>query len=136
MIRALLAAAVILCAFPVRAQVGRAPAIEKDEPSCVCDRGGFKPITDKAVAVQEYWQARRKVKMSTMIAGTAMLFNLLTQNQNAMARNVQDHEVVRSEMFRAKARAEALDALKVTGDDLDGEIEIKLKKGVDYEIEP
>jgi len=51
-----------------------------------------------------------------------------------MQESTETYDRARSEMYAAKSKAESLGALKVTGDDIDGEIEIKLKKGVDYTL--
>jgi hypothetical protein len=127
MTRSMLVAALLAAPFAAHAQKA---------PSCVCDSPGFHAITPKAEAAAEYWQARRKAKVSTIVSGTAVLFSLLGSNQNAMAGAIEEHEKIRSEMFAAKAKAEKLGALKVTGDDLDGgKIEFKLEKGVDYSLD-
>ncbi|UPT72844.1 MAG: hypothetical protein M0D55_13050 [Elusimicrobiota bacterium] len=131
--------AVATFALPVRAQVAVQPApaapAEKPSPKCVCDQPGFKPITPGAVAVAEYWQARRKTKISAVVGGFGAIFSLLSQNPNTMREATEGYDAARREMWAAKSRAEAAGALIVRGDDLDGDIEIKLVKGVDYVIE-
>lgn len=111
-----------------------AAPVEKPKATCVCDNPSFKPLTDKARAVEAYWTARRKTKIATVVGGTGALLSLLFQNLNGMRESTETYDRARSEMWSAKAKAESLGALKVTGDDMDGDIEIKLKKGVDYTL--
>ncbi len=125
--------------MPLQAQVVAAPSGTPAvppvaKPSCPCDNPNFKPLTDKARAAEAYWNARRKVKVSTVISGTAALFSLLLQSQQGLNEATQSYDHARSEMWEAKATAEKLGALKVTGDDIDGTIEFKLVKGVDYTL--
>lgn len=133
-----LALAALMLVSTASAQVSRAPADPvspiKVKPTCVCDQPNFKPLTDKAVAVEAYWTARRKTKIAAVVGGTGVLLSLLFQSQNGMRESTESYDRARSEMWAAKAKAESLGALKVTGDDLDGEIEIKLEKGVDYTL--
>lgn len=127
---------------PARAQVVVAPSSEpvqapaKPKPSCPCESGQFKPLTDKARAVDEYWKARRKVKISAVISGTGMLLSLIARDGQSLQESVAAHDRARQELFEARRKAEALDALKVTGDDIDGDIEFRLEKGVDYTLAP
>lgn len=138
----LLAVALLCASAPLRAQVAApappsaesAPA--KPKPSCPCDSGGFKPLTEKAAAVQEYWKARRKVKISVVVSGTGLMLSLLARDGQALQESVAAHDRALEEMRRARRKAEELGALKVTGDDLDGEIEFRLEKGVDYTLAP
>lgn len=133
-----LALAALMLASTVSAQVSRAPADPVSpiipKPTCVCDQPNFKPLTDKAVAVEAYWTARRKTKIAVVVGGTGVLLSLLFQSPQGMQESTESYDRARSEMWAAKAKAEKLGALKVTGDDLDGDIEIKLKKGVDYTL--
>lgn len=101
----------------------------------MCDQPGFKPLTERAVAVQEYWQARRKAKISSVIGGLGLLLSMATQNPRGFRESTEGFERARGEMWRAKEKAVASGALVVRGDDLDGDIEIRLEKGVDYVIE-
>ncbi len=127
-------------ASPLRAQTaagtpgGAAPAA-KPAPSCVCDQPGFKPLTERAVAVQEYWDARRKTKISSVIGGLGLLFSMATQNPRGFRESTESYDRTRREMWRAKEKAVASGALVVRGDDFDGDIEIRLTKDVDYVIE-
>lgn len=111
-----------------------APA-EKPKPTCVCDQPGFKPITARAVAVQEYWQARRKTKIASVVGGIGVIFSVIARSEQGMRESTEGYDQARHEMWRAKDKATAAGALVVRGDDLDGDIEIKLVKGVDYIIE-
>jgi hypothetical protein len=125
-------------AFPLRAQVAAVapPADEKPKASCPCDNPNFKPLTEKARAVEAYWTARRETKVATVISGTGAIFSLLFRSENGLRQSTEAYDQSRSKMFAAKAKAESLGALKVTGDDMDGTIEFKLQKGVDYTITP
>lgn len=109
---------------------------EKPEAKCVCDHPHFQALTDKARAVQAYWEARREVKTSAVISGTGALFSLLLMNTEGIRESTESYERSRSKMFAARAKAEGLGALKVTGDDRDGQIEFKIEKGVDYVLTP
>lgn len=136
---ALLAAVLAASALPVRAQVVAVPqqeALKKPKATCVCDASTFKPLTEKAKAVEAYWDARGKVKTATFIGGIGAIFGVIAQDPRIIAKSTEGYEQIRSEMYSAKAKAESLGALKVTGDDLDGTIEIKLVKGVDYTVQP
>ncbi len=113
---------------------GSADPVEKPKPTCVCDNPNFKPLTEKAVAVKAYWEARRKTKIATVVGGAGVLLSLLFQSQQGIQESTETYDRARSEMWSAKAKAESLGALKVTGDDMDGDIEIKLQKGVDYTL--
>lgn len=131
------AALVLACAFPLRAQVAAAPQpapVEKPKPTCPCDSSNFKPLTEKARAVEAYWDARRSYRSARTIAGTAGLFAILTRNGGLMNEAQNTLSEAESKLFAARAKAEQFGALKVTGDDIDGTIEIKLQKGVDYTI--
>ncbi|MBI2387434.1 MAG: hypothetical protein HYV14_15705 [Elusimicrobia bacterium] len=124
-------------ALPLRAQVNAAPQpapVEKPKPSCPCDSSNFKPLTDKARAVEAYWDARRSYRSARTIAGTAALFAMFSRNGGLMNEAQNTLSDASSRLFSARAKAEQLGALKVTGDDLDGAIEIKLRKGVDYTL--
>jgi hypothetical protein len=112
---------------------GQAPA-EKPAATCVCDQPGFKPVTERAVAVKEYWEARRKTKISAVVGGIGVLFSMIAQSPHGLRESTEGYEQARSEMWAARRKAEAAGALVVRGDDLDGDIEIKLVKGVDYVI--
>lgn len=133
-----LAGLMLASAFPLRAQVAAEPAGKqapaKPAPSCPCDSSNFKPLTEKARAVEAYWDARRKTKIAAVVGGTGVLLSLLFRSQQGLQESTEAYDRARSEMFAAKAKAESLGALKVTGDDLDGTIEIKLEKGVDYTL--
>lgn len=126
----LLLAAMLIAPVAARAQVAKVRA------TCVCDRGDFKPLTEKARAVEEYWHARRKVKVSEVVSGTGLLFGLLARSPEIVGDASRAHEEALSEMRSARAKAERLGALKVTGDELDGTVEIKLERGVDYSLTP
>ena len=135
-----LATLMLVSAFPLRAQVSAEPSAKpapaKTEATCPCDHYNFKPLTDKARAVEAYWDARRKTKIAAVIGGTGALLSLLFMSEQGLRDSTEGYDRARSEMWAAKAKAESLDALKVTGDDLDGDIEIKLKKGIDYTLTP
>lgn len=135
-----LAGLMLASAFPVRAQVAAEPSAKpapaKPAPSCPCDHYNFKPLTEKARAVEAYWDARRKTKIATVVGGTGLLLSLLFRSQQGLQESTEAYDKARSEMWAAKAKAESLGALKVTGDDMDGTIEFKIVKGVDYTITP
>jgi hypothetical protein len=124
-------------ALPLRAQVVAPPQpapVAKPKPTCPCDSSNFKPLTDKARAVEAYWDARRSYRSARTIAGTAGLFAILSRNAGLMNEAQNTLSDAESKLFAARAKAEQLGALKVTGDDVDGTIEIKLVKGVDYTL--
>ena len=122
----------LLMAPAVHAQTVK--AAEPPKASCPCDNPNFKPLTEKARAAEAYWDARRKVKIATVISGTGAIFSMIFQSQQGLNEATQSYDQARSEMWSAKAKAESLGALKVTGDDMDGTIEFKLRKGVDYTL--
>lgn len=127
----------VASALPLRAQVNAAPQpapVEKVKPTCPCDSSNFKPLTDKARAVEAYWDARRSYRSARTIAGTAGLFAILSRNGGLMNEAQNTLSDASSKLHSARAKAESLGALKVTGDDIDGTIEIKLQKGVDYTL--
>lgn len=132
-----LVALIVASGVPARAQVAAGSAakpVEKPKPTCVCDAYNFKPLTEKAKAVEAYWDARRTVKTAGVIGGLGLLFGLATRDAGVVNQSEQGYSQAQSKMLDAKLKAEQLGALKVTGDDLDGQIEIKLVKGVDYEL--
>ncbi len=124
--------AVVLAAFALPAQAQEA----KPKATCVCTAPNFKPLTEKAKAVEAYWDARRKVKTATFIGGIGAIFGVITQDPRVLQKSTEGYEQIQSEMYAAKAKAEQLGGLKVTGDDIGGTIEIKLVKGVDYTLQP
>lgn len=135
-----LALVVLTVTLPLRAEPVPAPnapeaPAEKPKPTCVCDQPGFKPVTARAVAVQEYWQARRKTKTASVIGGIGVIFSLIARSEQGMRESTEGYDQARHEMWRAKDKAVSMGALVVRGDDLDGDIEIKLTKGVDYVIQ-
>ena len=135
--RLLLAALLTLSALPLRAQVvaapGAKPAPKKVE--CPCSAYGYKPLTDKARAVDEYWKARRKAKISAVVSGFGLLFGMAGRSPELAGGSLDSYNRVRADLDEARARAVELKALRVTGDDLeDGSIEFLIEKGVDYEI--
>ena len=125
-----------LYAEPVPAPNAPEAPAEKPKQTCVCDQYGFKPLTAKAVAVNEYWAARRKAKAAGVIGGLGVLFSVIARSEQGLRESTQAYDDARHEMWAAKNKAVSLGALVVRGDDLDGgDIEIKLTKGVDYTIE-
>lgn len=127
----------VASALPLRAQVVAAPQpapVEKVKPTCPCDSSSFKPLTDKARAVEAYWDARRSYRSARTIAGTAALFAMFSRNGGLMNEAQNTLSDASSKLHVARTKAEILGALKVTGDDIDGTIEIKLQKGVDYTL--
>lgn len=132
-----LALAVLLAssALPLRAQVPAAPdgtTVARPAATCPCDASKFKPLTEKAVAAEEYWDARRTFKTATTIGGIGTLFGVIFRDYNALRESTEAYERARSTMYVAKSKAERLGALTVVGDDIDGAITFHLKKGVDY----
>lgn len=122
-----------------KAPAGPAPAAEaeKQEPSCPCDRHNFKALSEKGTAVAEYWDARRKAKVSRAVSGTAVLFAYLAQSGPALNAAAESYGRAMEELRDARQKATELRAVKVVGDDLEDEtIEFLIKKGVDYELTP
>jgi len=127
----------VASALPLRAQVVAVPQpapVEKVKPTCPCDSSNFKPLTEKARAVEAYWDARRSYRSARTIAGTAALFAYFSRNGGLMNEAQNTLSDASSKLHSARTKAEQLGALKVTGDDIDGTIEIKLQKGVDYTL--
>lgn len=131
---AALAAFLLFSALPSRAQVEANPE-SKPEPKCVCSAYNFKPLTEKAKAVAEYWDARREYKSASTVAGLAALFGVLARDGNALnaAQNTLDNAANKLSPLRMKA--EQLGGIKLTNGD-DKTVEIKLEKGVDYVLTP
>lgn len=135
--RLLLAALLTLSALPLGAQVVAAPDAKPapKKAECPCSTYGYKPLTEKAKAVDEYWKARRKAKVSAVVSGFGLLFGLAGQSPELANGAVNSYGQVRAELDAARAKAVQLKALRVTGDDLeDGAVEFLIEKGVDYEI--
>lgn len=127
-------------ALPLRAQVvasptpGTAKPAEPVKATCPCDSSNFKPLTDKPRAVEAYWDARRSYRSARTVATTAALFAYFSRNGGLMNEAQNTLSDASSKLHAARTKAEQLGALKVTGDDIDGTIEIKLQKGVDYTL--
>ena len=121
--------------LPAFAQVAAAPpaAPEKPAVTCPCDQSNFKPLNDKARAVAAYWDARRKYKLSSSIAGTVAIFAILARSGGAMNEAQNSLSNARAELDAARSLAVKLDGIKVTDFD-DKTVELKLKKGVDYTL--
>jgi hypothetical protein len=135
-----LALLVLLAAAPARALVVAAaegaPAPEAPsapKPTCPCDDYRFKPLTEKGRAAAEWWDARRRFKISTGVSGVAILFGLAVGHPGSMREASDSYERARSEAWAAKAKAEALGAIRSTGDGPD-EALVTLVKGVDYDL--
>jgi len=129
-----LALAVLMLAssLPLRAQVTAAPEVVK-APSCPCDSSNFKPLNDKARAVAEYWDARRRYKSTSAVAGAVALFAIIAGNGGAMNEAQAALSEAEHTLHVARAKAVALDGIKVTDGD-DKTVEVKLKEGVDYTL--
>lgn len=113
-----------------------APA-EKPEPSCVCSRYNYKPLSAKGTAAKEYWDARGKAKISRSVSGIAALFGVLAQSGSALNAAQESYSRAMGDLYTARAAAVAAGAVKVVGEDFEEEsIEFLLKKGVDYELTP
>lgn len=134
-IRLLLAALLLASTIPAGAQSSSAPApAETPKPtvSCPCDSPRFKPLTDKALAVVEYWSARRKLKLTAGFSGIFLLFGVATRDPRAVNEAQDAYSKAGADLAAARTKAESLDALRVGGDDLDGPIEFRIKEGTDY----
>ncbi|MCR4294498.1 MAG: hypothetical protein NUW21_03115, partial [Elusimicrobia bacterium] len=133
----LLAGLMLASAVPLRAQVVAGPAAGTaapvKKPSCPCDNSGFKPLTDKARAVEAYWDARRKYNVASTIAGTVALFALISQNRQALYEAQESLNAASSELAVARAKALSLKGIKVVDGD-DKTVELLLEKGVDYTL--
>lgn len=125
----LLLLAAMLLAPAVRAQVAAAP--EKPKASCPCDNSSFKPLTDKARAVEAYWDARREYKVAKTIAETAALIAIFSRNGGLMNEAQNSLSTAESKLWAARRKAAELGGIK--GED-DQTVEIKLQKGVDYTL--
>jgi hypothetical protein len=137
-----LALAVLMLAssLPLRAQVvagSRAATVAEPvkEATCPCDQSNFKPLTDKARAVAEYWDARRRYKSASTVAGAVALFAIIARDGNAMNEAQNTLSAASTELHTARDKAVALDGIKVTDGD-DKTVELKLQKGVDYTLTP
>lgn len=127
----LLLLAALLLAQAVKAQVAAAP--EKPKASCPCDNSSFKPLTDKARAVEAYWDARREYKVAKTIAETAALIAIFSRNGGLMNEAQNSMSTAESKLYAARMKAAGLKGIVVKGDD-DATVEIKLQKGVDYTL--
>lgn len=122
--------------LPLRAQVAATPQpapVEKPKPTCPCDNSNFKPLTDKARAVEAYWDARRKYNVASTLAGTVALFALISQNRQALYEAQESLNAASSELAVARAKALSLKGIKVVDGD-DKTVEVLLEKGVDYTL--
>jgi hypothetical protein len=136
-IRAGLLAAVAAAAYPTAARAQSAPAHKASEPSCPCAENGFTPKTEKARAVQQYWQARRAYKIAGDLNGTIAIFALMAQDGRTVAAAQQSYDEAGEKMLTARQRAEELGGLTVKrgGGTVDTDVvTIKLIPGVDYEM--
>ena len=107
------------------------PAVPK--ATCPCDNPNFKPLTEKARAVQAYWEARRDYNVASTIAGTAALFALFTRSGGLMNEAQNTLSNAENKLFTARTKAESLKGIKLTDGD-DKTVQIKLEKGVDYTL--
>lgn len=132
----LLASALPLRAQVVRAQAGSSTPVEKPEPRCVCDQSSFKPLTEKAKAVAEYWEARRYYKSASTVAGIAVLFAALDPRSSGEALNAAQNTLndAANKLYPLRMKAEQLGGIKLINGD-DKTVEIKLEKGVDYTLD-
>ncbi|TPW22073.1 MAG: hypothetical protein FD126_47 [Elusimicrobia bacterium] len=133
------AAAQVLALPRAAAPAPEAPAApaEKPEPSCVCSRHDYKPLTAKGTAAKEYWDARGKAKISRSVSGIAALFGMLAQSGSALNAAQETYSRAMGELYTARAAAVAAGAVKVEGEDFEEEsIEFLLVKGVDYRLTP
>ena len=136
MIKIALAAVLMASSFPLQAQVV-APQAPKQAPeaTCDCDHYNFKPLTEKAVAVEAYWKARRKYKIAGTLATTMAIFGLMARDGRAVNEAQNGLSNAASELNAARAKAVSLQGIKIDGED-DKTVEILMKKGVDYTIRP
>lgn len=144
----LLLAALLAVPLPAAAQVlalpraaapaapaGPAAPAQKPEPSCVCSRYNYKPLSAKGSAAKEYWDARGKAKVARSVSGLTALFGMLAQSGNALNAAQETYSRAMNELYSARAAAEAAGAVKVVGEDFEEEsIEFLLVKGVDYTL--
>lgn len=137
MVKTTLLALVVASGFSASsaAQTVRRPA-EKPRETCPCSSDRFVAKTEKAKAVAAYWDARLKVKSAGVVGTFALLGAALTGRPT---QTLNDAEMslgrAQSEMYAARAEAERLGGLKVTGSG-DGEtVTITLDKGVDYTLD-
>lgn len=132
----LLAGLMLTSALPLRAQVAATPQpapVEKPKPSCPCDRSNFKPLTDKARAVEAYWDARRKYNVASTFAGTVALFALIAKDRKTLYEAQEALNAASSELAVARAKALSLKGIKVVDGD-DKTVELLLEKDVDYTL--
>lgn len=142
LLAALLAASAVPAAAQVVVPVRAAPSEaappappEKPEPTCVCARYNYKPLSAKGTVAKEYWDARRHAKSSRTVSGIAFLFGYLAQSGATVNEAQSSYSRAMGELSAARAKAEAAGAVKVVGEDLDEEsVEFSLKKGVDYTL--
>jgi len=129
-------AQVVLARSAVPAAAGSTPTpAEKPEPSCVCDRYNYKPLSAKGTAAKEYWDARGKAKIARSVSGLTVLFGMLAQSGNALNAAQETYSRAMNELYSARTKAEAVGAVKIVGEDFEEEsIEFLLKKGVDYAL--
>ncbi len=133
---ALLLAGLLLSALPLRAQEAATPQpapVERPKPTCPCDSSNFKPLTDKARAVEAYWDARRKYNVASTIAGTVAIFALLSQDRKTLHEAQESLNAASSELAVARAKALSLKGIKVVDGD-DKTVELLLVKDVDYTL--
>lgn len=140
MTAARLALLALLAVAPARALVVAASedataqeAPSAPKPTCPCDDHRFKPLTEKGRAAAEWWDARRRFKISTGVSGVAILFGLAVGHPGALGEATDSYERARSAAWAAKARAESLGAIRSTGDGPD-EAVVTLIRGVDYDL--
>jgi hypothetical protein len=128
------AAQVVVARSAAPAASAETPA-EKPEPTCVCARHNYKPLSAKGTAAKEYWDARRRAKSSRTVSSIAFLFGYLAQSGATVNEAQNSYGSAMGELAAARAKAEAAGAVKIVGEDLDEEsVEFLLKKGVDYTL--
>jgi hypothetical protein len=134
--RNVLLAAVAATSVPAAGLAQSAPSAKSAAAACPCADPRFTPITEKAKAVQRYWEARQGYKIAGGVGGMVALFALLEHDGNTAAAAQQAYDQAFEEMISARRRAETLGGLTVkNGSDVDHDVvEIQLVKGVDYEL--
>lgn len=139
----LLAALMAASAIPAAAQVVASPRsaapsdapAEKPEPTCVCARYNYKPISAKGTAAKEYWDARRHAKSSRTVSSIVFIFGYIAQSGGTVNEAQNSYSRAMGELSAARAKAETAGAVKVVGEDLKEEsVEFSLKMGVDYTL--
>jgi hypothetical protein len=129
-------AAVAAASVPVAGLAQSAPAAKPSAQACPCADPRFAPITEKAKAVQEYWNARQGYKAASAVGSTVALFALLAHDGNTVAAAQRTYEEAFEKMMTTRSHAESLGGLVVKrGPDVESDVvSFALVSGVDYEL--